>query len=192
MLERSHDSERDSKFNLVVEEYGRFLNNAIAKLCPKDLGIQFSDIEQDARLRLWRALESEREIRDLASYIYRIAATATIDAVRRVKARREEQLRLESDDEEGETKIAQLSADPDKSPDLIAGRLQIIKKVEATLASFPGEHRTALGMHLEGMTTQEIAAVLGWNEPKARNVVYRGLKDLRLKLRAEGIEYDFE
>lgn len=192
MLERSPDTERDRQFNLVLEEYGRFLSNAIAQLCPKDLGIQFTDIEQDARLRLWRALESEREIRDLASYIYRIAATTTIDAVRRVKARREEQLRLVSDEDERETRISQLAADPDRSPDLMTERLQLIQKVQATLAQFPDDHRRALGMHLEGMTTHEIAGVLGCNEPKARNVVYRGLKDLRQKLRAEGVEYDFE
>jgi len=31
-------------------------------LCPKDLGIQFDDIEREARLRLRRAIRAEREI----------------------------------------------------------------------------------------------------------------------------------
>jgi hypothetical protein len=30
---------------------------------------------------------------------------------------------------------------------------------------------------------------MGWSEPKARNLVYRGLKDLRGELRSAGIEY---
>jgi DNA-directed RNA polymerase specialized sigma24 family protein len=39
------------------------------------------------------------------------------------------------------------------------------------------------------MTTDEIADLMEWSEPKARNLVYRGLKELRGKLRAAGIEY---
>ena len=39
------------------------------------------------------------------------------------------------------------------------------------------------------MTTDEIADLMGWSEPKARNLVYRGLKDLRKALRDAGIEY---
>jgi DNA-directed RNA polymerase specialized sigma24 family protein len=45
-------------------------------------------------------------------------------------------------------------------------------------------------LHLEGMTTQEIGNLLGWTEPKARNLVYRGLQDLREQLRAEGVDYE--
>jgi RNA polymerase sigma-70 factor (ECF subfamily) len=182
----------EARFNAVVDEYGKFLSNAIANLCPKDLGLQFSDIEQDARVRLWRALEGEREIRDLASYIYRIAATATIDAVRRVKARREEQLRLAEEDDEGGGRVAQLTSDPEQSPDLQAERGQLVQKIRSALARLQENRRRAVGLHLEGMTSQEIADLLAWSEPKARNLVYRGLKDLRKELGAEGIAYEAE
>ena len=189
MLETSPETARDAQFNLVVDEYGRFLSNAIAQLCPKDLGIQFSDIEQDAKLRLWRALESEREIRDLASYIYRIAATATIDAVRRVKARREEQLCVAGEDEENGL---QLETAKKNAPDRLAERRQMVQKVEAALARVAENRRSAVGLYLEGMSSQEIAELLGWSEPKARNLVYRGLSELRKYLREEGIEYEAE
>lgn len=33
---------------------------------------------------------------------------------------------------------------------------------------------------------------MGWTEPKARNLIYRGLEDLRETLRAEGIEYEID
>ena len=137
MLETSPDTARDAQFNLVVDEYGRFLSNAIAQLCPKDLGIQFSDIEQDAKLRLWRALESEREIRDLASYIYRIAATATIDAVRRVKARREEQLCVAGEDEENGLQLETAKENaPDRLAELVAaGRRRHVGRLDGV---FPG------------------------------------------------------
>ena len=192
MAERSPIVGAEGRFNAIVDEYGRFLSNTIAHLCPKDLGIQFNDIEQEARLRLWRALEGEREIRDLASYIYRIAATTTIDAVRRVKARREEQLRLaEEDDEEG-GRVAQLISEPEQSPDVQAERGQLVQKIRSALARLQENRRRAVGLHLEGMTSQEVAGLLGWSEPKARNLVYRGLADLRRQLLAEGIEYEVD
>ena len=44
----------------IVEEYRRFLGDAVAKLCPRDLGLQVDDIVQEASLRLLRAIETER------------------------------------------------------------------------------------------------------------------------------------
>ena len=182
----------EERFDRIMEEHGNLLRNTIARLCPKDLGLQFNDIEQEARLKLWRAVESEREIRDAASYIYRIAVSSTIDAVRRAKARREDQLRLAGDEDAEQAGHIHLASSVEMSPDRLAERQQIIGRVEAILGGFNDDRRRAVGLHLQGMTTTEIADVLGWSEPKARNIVYRGLKDLRNQLRAEGIEYETE
>jgi len=192
MADSSPIAEVEARFNAIVEEYGKFLRRTITQLCPKDLGLQFSDIEQEARLRLWRALQSEREIADLASYLYRIAVTATLDAVRRVKTKREEQLRLAEEAEEDEGGPHSLVVDPAHSPELLAERQQIVRKVEAALARLPDNRRRAVGLYLEGMTSQEIGDLLGWSEPKARNLVYRGLKDVRQQLRAAGVEYEID
>lgn len=184
----------ETRFNAIIEEYGQLLRSAIIRCCPRDLGIQFDDIEQEARLRLWRALESEREIHDLASYIYRIAATTTIDAVRRVKAKREGQLRLteEENEEGGDPDFRTLAADPGHSPDRIAERQQIIRKVRDCMARLPDDRQRAVSLYLEGMTSQEIADLMGWSEARARNLTYRGLKVLREELKAEGIDYEIE
>jgi RNA polymerase sigma-70 factor (ECF subfamily) len=190
MAEKYPKAEAELRFNSIVEEYGQFLHKAIVQLCPGDLGIQFADIEQEARLRLWRALEAEREIRDLASYIYRIAATTTIDAIRRAKARREQQLRLAG--EEKEDIGIYLAAGPDSSPQRTAERRQIIEKVRHAMDRLENDRRRAIALYLEGMTSQEIAAALGWTEPKARNLTYRALKELRQQLEAEGINLEID
>jgi len=176
--------------NVLLDEYGRYLRNVIARLCPKDMGLQCGDIEQDARLRLWRALESGREITDPASYIYRVAATATIDAVRRVKTRREEQLRLVEDNDEGGA--VTLVANREDSPDRIVERRQMTERVQAVFVRLAEKRRSVVVLYLEGLTTQEIAHSLGWSEPKARHLVYRGLKDLRRELKAEGIDCEID
>jgi RNA polymerase sigma factor (sigma-70 family) len=191
MAKKMQPPQVEERFNAVIEEFGQFLRQSIARLCPQDRGIQFDDIEQEARLRLWRALRSETEIQNLASYIYRIAATATIDAVRRAKVRREEQLHL-IDEEEGEGERRPLTEDREKSPVRLTEQRQVIQKVNEALARLPESRRRAVGLHLEGMTSREIADLMGWSEPKARNLIYRGLKDLRSLLQPEGIEYEID
>lgn len=180
------------QFNELIQEYGRFLRQTIIRVCPKDLGLQYDEIEQDARLRLWRTLESEREINDPASYLYRVAATATLDAIRRVKRKREEQI-IADDEPEEETSTAHvLVTDPARAPDQEAERRQLVSKVKEAMARLPDNRRTAVSLHLEGLTTQEIANLVGWSEPKARNLVYRGLNDVRQCLQEAGIEYATE
>jgi RNA polymerase sigma factor (sigma-70 family) len=190
MAESSSITEAEARFNAVIKEYGRFLRQAIIQFCPKDLGLQFSDIEQEAQLRLWRALQSEREIQNPTSYLYRIAVTATLDAIRRVKAKREDQLLIAEEEEEETSEPHRLVTGPEHAPDLLAERRQVMRKVEAALARLPENRRRAVGLHLAGMTKQEIGDLLGWTESKARNLVYRGLQDLREQLRAEGVDYE--
>jgi RNA polymerase sigma factor (sigma-70 family) len=177
----------ETRFNELLQEYGRFLRQTIIRVCPKDLGLQYDEIEQDARLRLWRTLESEREIHDPASYLYRIAATATLDAIRRVKRKREEQIIEEGEEDHAIPQL--LVTNPVHAPDRAAERQQLVSKVRAAIARLPDNRRTAVGLHLEGLTTQEIANVSGWSEPKARNLVYRGLQEVRQYLKEVGIEY---
>jgi hypothetical protein len=62
------------------------------------------------------------------------------------------------------------------------------RQIEAGVAQLPANRRLAVRLHLQGLTTAEIGELSGWSEPKARNLVYRGLKDLRQYLRALGIE----
>ena len=192
MREKSQLLEIEAEFNAILEKYGAFLRHTIARVCPKDLGIQFDDIEQEARLRLWRAIEAEREINFHGSYIYKIVISVTINAIRRAKARREEQLRLAEDDEDedaAEVKPITLTAGVGNSPEAQAEREELLRKVQEAMAHLPESRRLAVGLHLKGMTTDEIADLMGWSEPKTRNLVYRGLKDLRGKLRRAGIEY---
>jgi len=42
-------------------------------------------------------------------------------------------------------------------------------------------------MHLAGYEREEIAALLGWTEAKTRNLLYRGLAELREVLTGRGI-----
>ncbi|MDQ6894953.1 MAG: RNA polymerase sigma factor [Acidobacteriota bacterium] len=180
-------------FEELLEKYGDLLRQAIARVCPRRLGLQFDDIEQEARLRLWKTMQGETEIESPASYLYRIALTTTIDAVRRATARREEQLHFENESSAGAPPSARLrepATDTAHSPEALAESRVLIGKVEAAMNRLSSDRRRAVGLHLRGFTPQEIASLLAWSESKARSLVYRGLADLRARLAAEGIEYE--
>ena len=50
------------------------------------------------------------------------------------------------------------------------------------------EIAVAVRMYLNGYNHVEVADRLGWTEARARNLVYRGLADLRAALGEEGVE----
>ena len=180
--------EVEGAFEQLLERYSFLLRALIVRHCPRNLGIQVGDVEQEARLRLWRALEREKNLTDPASYIYRIAVSTTIDAVRRVVARREDQLAMQESEEEKSMKP--LAADPAQAPDAQAERREVMAKISAAVAALPENRRVAVELHLQGLTLSEISDLLGWSEGKARNLVYRGVADLRAALLREGIEYE--
>ena len=69
-----------------------------------------------------------------------------------------------------------------------ASGAEIGRKVERALAGLGPDRSTAVRLHLQGFTLEEMARLLAWTEPRARNLLYRGLRDLRNALAREGIE----
>ncbi|MGH9324679.1 MAG: RNA polymerase sigma factor [Vicinamibacteria bacterium] len=170
----------DERFQELLSRYGAFLRKTVARMLPGADGISFEDVEQEARVELWRALQHEREISHPGSYVYKVAVTAALRAIRRAKARRETY--LAEDGFDGLPNTAQL---PD--PEALASRQEMLRKLDSALTRLAESRRLAVSLHLRGMTTAEIGEILDWSEPKARNLVHRGLKDLRRELLAEGI-----
>jgi RNA polymerase sigma-70 factor (ECF subfamily) len=189
-IEASRTKDLEQRLTRLLDEYGAFLRRAIVRCCPTHLGLHRDEIEQDARIRLWQVLRRERNIKDPSSYIYKIAATATIDAIRRVAARRESPIALV---EPSGTDDAELSRRvPQESPEDSAVRSELGRTIDEALAQLPDNRRRAVALHLQGFTSVEIGRLARWSEPKARNLTYRGLKDLRERLKAAGIEWPAE
>jgi RNA polymerase sigma-70 factor (ECF subfamily) len=174
----------DARFEELLSRYGAFLRRTVARMLPGVGGVALDDVEQEARVELWRALRNEREISYPASYIHKVALTAALRAIRRAKARRETPLELL--EEAGLDGLPGQARPPD--PEGLARRQETLRKLDSALSRLPENRRLAVSLHLRGMTTAEIGGILGWSEPKARNLVHRGLKDLRRELLAEGID----
>jgi RNA polymerase sigma factor (sigma-70 family) len=158
----------------MLDEYGRALRDAVARVCRGPLGLHRDEIEQEARIRLWRACRRETAIQDLRLYLHRVVATAAIDAMRQVRSRRE--IPLEVPDIERADR---------PSPERIAAAREQVDAARRALAGLTANRRRAVGLHLQGFTSEEIASLTRWTEAKARNLVYRGLAELREKLRED-------
>jgi RNA polymerase sigma-70 factor (ECF subfamily) len=167
-------------------EHGARLRRLVERRCPTHLGIDPTEVEQEVLLRVWRTLERESELRAPASFLYRVVATALVDAVRRRRARPEEQLMLESQDSSGSADEPRAAA---PNPEQAAGRSELLALVERQIAALSDRRRLAVRLHLQGFDTTEIGRLAGWSEPTARNLVYRGLEQLRRRLREQGIDY---
>jgi RNA polymerase sigma factor (sigma-70 family) len=182
------ESSANERLEALVAEHRAYIREIVRRLTPAYLGVEQSEIEQETTIRLWRSLRNEREIRDFQSYVYRVAATAALDAIRQVKERREEQLVMED--------AAALSESPSMpgskavSPEEVVRRQGVITRIRQELEKLPLNRRRAAKLHLQGFSSDEIARLCGWSEAKARNLAYRGMEDLRRLLRASGFTDD--
>lgn len=142
------------------------------------------ELLQDVRLRLWRARSDSEQIRTVtSSYVYRTAVSAALDLLRRRRARRTERL-------DDEPTAADARAPATTDPAALLAESELATQVAQVVDSITPSRRPVVRMHLAGYSRDDIAGMLGWTEAKTRNLLYRGLTDLREGLRARGIGLD--
>ncbi|MDH4064149.1 MAG: sigma-70 family RNA polymerase sigma factor [Acidobacteriota bacterium] len=171
----------DARLEALVRDYTRLVRHAIRSAGGRLVESQADDIEQRVFLSLWQQVRREQTIDHPTSYVYRAAVRETVRAVRTALARPEVGLT----DVEGRMG-QEASAEP--SPEegtLAAERGALLDQALATLA--PDRVR-AVRAHLQGFGVQEIMDLFGWDYQKARNLVARGMADLRQALRERGID----
>ena len=174
----------EGRLEELLAEYGPWLRRTVARHCPRNLGINPDEVEQEAILRLWKALERESNLENPTSYLYRVVSTATIDAIRRVRARREDS--IETDDESMPHPQIQ-TVDTAPGPERLASSTDLSRALEQALGTLSENRRLAVKLHLQGFNTREIGELLGWTEAKARNLASRGMQDLRRSLEQAGV-----
>ena len=147
-------------------------------------GLSDADVDellQDVRVRLWKARPDGVTAETFtASYVRRAAVMAAIDLIRRRRRKRESvrDMRRESQ----ETILPEL-------PGIDRGleESELAQRVMRAVESLADARRPVVRMYLLGYSREEINAALGWSDAKTRNLLYRGLGDLRARLAAEGI-----
>ena len=171
----------DRELSALLDEIVRRFSGSIRatgaryRLAPSDIG----EVEQEVRIRLWRVCGNPENIARLSSsYLQRVVTTAVLDLLRRRR-------RATTHDPVEDIPLPAPGPGPDA--DIEAASLGIL--VRAAVESLGLARRTVVKLHLQGYHRDEIEVLLGWSEAKTRNLLYRGLSDLREYLVARGIKW---
>lgn len=172
------DSDLDPARSRALSRLADAFASAVRR-AGRSRGIDPGDFElllQEVRVRLWKSGASSEKLEGLgSSYVYRVAMSAAIDLLRQRRARREETL-----DDAGVISSAALRVE---QVDL-AEQDDLAQRMRRAFDGMAGNRRIVVQLHLEGYERTEISTMTGWTEAKVRNLLYRGLDDLRAALTA--------
>jgi RNA polymerase sigma-70 factor, ECF subfamily len=185
-LTRGLAADLDGTFETLVRTYQDRLFAFGLRLTgsPRDA----EEIAQDAFVRAYRALwryPSERiETLKLRAWLFQV----TVNVARnRVRARRLAEVPLLSED----GTVERLADRPDsdaEGPEQAAERHDEQQHLAAIVATLPERYRAAVVLrHIQGLSYQEIAAVLGQPAGTVKSNVHRGVAYLRAALDAAGV-----
>ncbi len=161
------------RFRTLVRSVG-----ARHRLAADDL----DEVVQEVRIRLWRAFPDSEQIARLgASYVYRTATSAALDMIRRRRARG-------ADITDRVDERVDIMATALRGPQAQLESDEAVGDIFASVEALLPPRRAVVRMFLNGYDREEIAETLGWSEAKTRNLLYRGLADLRERLRERGID----
>ena len=169
----------DQRLAQVLADFGNRLAVLLHGYRLDRHGVDPADIEQEVRIRLWKAIERDRSGAFHASYVQKVVATTVIDALRRAEVRAAEPL-PEDDDEAGQ--LPEEGVGPEQS----ASDGERLSGLQRCLGEIPERRRLPITLHLQGFSLQEIADVVGTSAEAARQLVSRGLEELKSKLRERG------
>lgn len=174
-----------ARLHQLLADYGAKVRVLIQNHGLGQHGIDPADIEQEVRIRLWKALERDRNAAFHASYIQRVVLSTVIDAIRAANSRPAEP--LPDEDEVGAATLIEHRAGPEQN----AGGMQDFGRVAECLAELPERRREAVALHLQGFTPREIGEFSGTSEEAARKLLERGMQTLRERLVVLGFgEFD--
>jgi len=167
---------RTEKF---LEEMSLSIRNILMAYFPELTRQDKEDIDHEVKLKLWKNLTGGKKIANLRSYLWRVVYTTALD----VLGERVNSVSLEKLTEISEKRG--ISAGELLAADSLVHREESKLLVERAVSALPERRKAVLNLHFSGMNIQQIAASLGWRESQVRHLLYRGLGDLKHKLREQ-------
>jgi RNA polymerase sigma factor (sigma-70 family) len=175
-VERGGPPDRPRQFETLVEGFGRLVAQAVRRVAGRAAGNDLDDIQQDVMLALWKRLSREQSIEHPASYLYTAAVREAVRAVDRLRRRAEDPL--------GPATF-ELRVEPDAERAVEEREQQAV--LAAALDALAPDRARAVRGHLAGLTVDEVMQLYGWSYQRTRNLVARGMTDLKAALNARGV-----
>ncbi len=164
----------------------RDLARAVDRVCPRWMADRADDLVQVALMRVMEIQRKREGTAELSGfYLKKVAYSAMIDEIRRLRRRQE--VSLEGGGDEAEP-VAYDPAAGDPDPERSTAGRQIGRAIRDCLGRLVAPRRHAVTLNLQGHSVPEIGRLMGWTGKKAENLVYRGMSDLRDCLGGKGIQ----
>jgi RNA polymerase sigma-70 factor (ECF subfamily) len=172
--------------SLDYAQLHRDLARAVGRICPRWMADRADDLVQVALMRVMEIQRKREGTAELSGfYLKKVAYSAMIDEIRRLRRRQEVSLEGGGDEEEPAA-YDPAAGDPD--PERATAGHQIGRAIRDCLGRMVAPRRHAVTLNLQGHSVPEVGRLMGWTAKRAENLVYRGMSDLRGCLGEKGIQ----
>jgi RNA polymerase sigma-70 factor (ECF subfamily) len=168
------------EFEALLERFSRSIRAGVLRLGPEKSGIDPDDVIQEVKIKIWKKFEREKNAAHRSLYIQRVVNSTLVDLIR--QARRRERLILHEKQK--------LLSEEGRRVHNPSGEASFWQSLGEAADSLMETRRKVVKLFLADMTLDEISSTLNWSRDKTRNLLYRGLTDLKEKLQDKGIEYE--
>jgi RNA polymerase sigma factor (sigma-70 family) len=167
----SWDENREKELAALIEQFSLFIKAHIRKFRVDHFGVDAEDIAQDVKIKLWKILRDEKKISNYPSYIKKVVNSSVIDQLR--KCKREENIvqheKTKTIAEGSFFYSAEAAAETGDS------RTALSRALDRLIES----RRAVVQLYMMNFSIEEISEHFRWSQHKTRNLLYRGLADLR-------------
>lgn len=168
----------EARIQDLVARYAALIRAVIQANLHAGDALDPQDIEQEIRIRLWRGIRQGKKIANWPSYIKRVAYTATIDELRRL--RKQAPYRGSADwSRMLLTMERRRDGTEAENPESRYDRAERDRRIASLVGSLSPDRRRILRLYAGGLGVEEICGFLGWDKVRVRHLLYRGLDDLK-------------
>jgi RNA polymerase sigma factor (sigma-70 family) len=177
-------SARNDQIEKLILGFSQFISHKINTFNYQKYGIAQDDLFQEIRIKIWKAYANNgNNIRNFHAYIKKIITSVVVDEIQ--KSRKEiKTLELNnhnsSNHNDGLQKIN------------VARKEDFKDTLIQSLTGLKDSRQKVIKLFLSDLTLEEIARLNNWSIGKTNNLFYRGLKDLKNKLKVRGVYYEDE
>jgi len=174
----SQPAGKNDDFEKMVGHYAHLIRAVVGRVAGPEVGRIAEDVEQQVLMALWKvSAAGEQTIHHPPSYIYRAAVRETVRLLRQEHRRKE----VPAADW---NLVGSAGTDTDR---IVEGK-ELGAVIVQVLRDMSADRRRAVRAHLASFSVKEIMEMFDWPYNRARNLIARGMADLRRGLRARGID----
>ena len=135
------------------------------------------EIAQEVQYKIWKSLSSGKQIDNLKSYLWKVVYTTALDIITEKISyyRLNNNVELNVEDLHKNMNVS--------SSETLLEKKELELLLMKGINSLSQNRRIVIKLSLTGMNISEISEFLGWSTSKVNHLYYRGLEDLKRRVK---------